>query len=476
MRQRNSRFISKILSLGLLIVSVAPTLTTMSVHAAGASLGFTPNRVEVASDSTFDLSLTLNTGGQSVNALEVYVSFPADKLQVVSPTTGSSFVSFWINGPSYSNTNGSLSFQGGLPNPGINTTAGIISTINFRAKSPGTATIRYQINSKILANDGAGTSIPLTFGQAIITIRPATPAGPVVSSSTHEDPGHWYSSPAFNASWTSPGGTDYSYVFDQLPTTTPDEVAETQGTVVAQTMTGDGQWFFHIRAKAGGVWGATTHYLFKVDNSPPASFTITTDSNSILSGQRGVFNFTTTDGVSGIAYYEARVVRLDGDEDAVTAFSEAVSPYQSPKLGDGRYRLVVRAVDTAGNVMEATLDFSVGVGGIGLSNGQAFLTNPLAINIIFISFIFLLLLLSILLIGRLHERRQADRAIAQVRLLQQEISRRRSDLQRLEGIYQQAVSPPPETLTERFQPGQNLTTQVSQGSPSTSRNERELIA
>ncbi len=419
--------------------------------ASNVALSFSPNKSDQLVGSTFDVSLVLNTGGQAVNALEVYVSFPSDKLQVVSPSVGNSFVSFWVNGPSFSNTDGSLVFQGGLPNPGINTAAGIISTITFRAKSAGTAFIKYQTSSKVLANDGSGTSLPITFGQAAITVKPSPPAGPVVVSSSHEDPGTWYATPTFEATWTSADATDYSYVFDQVPTTTPDETAESQATAVTHSVTGDGQWFFHIRAKAGDVWGATTHFVFKVDGTQPAQFGITTDSSSLLSGQRGVFGYQTTDGGSGIDHYEVRILRLDGKGDQVTAFTEAVSPYQTPKLDDGKYKLIVRAIDRAGNVREATLDFSVGVVA-GAFPSRPFITNPILINVIVVSLIFLLLLVLLLLLAKHHEKRQEERALAQVRILQQEIARRRQDLQRLEGIYYQATQPVAEQVVPPSSP------------------------
>ncbi len=254
----------------LLVGLVAPAPS----QAATGSILFSPNRSEQIVDSTFDVSILLNTGGVAVNALELYLTFPADKIQVVTPTSGSSVLSFWVNGPTYSNQTGTLSFVGGLPNPGITTSAGVISTVTFRAKAAGSAVIKVLGHSKVLSNDGAGTPLAVTLGQALVTIKPAAPAGLTVSSSSHQDQAIWYAEPTFIASWPEILGGSYSYIIDQFPTTIPDEIAESTTPMITKSVAADGRWYFHLRAAVNGVWGATTHFVFQVDTSPPAAFEI----------------------------------------------------------------------------------------------------------------------------------------------------------------------------------------------------------
>lgn len=442
---------------GLCLLLIATVLPWSEVDAAGVTLSFSPNQGQYLTDSTFDVSLVLNTNGQAINALEVYMSYPADKLQIVSPTTGNSFISIWIAGPSYSNTDGTATFSGGLPTPGITTSAGIISTVKFRAKASGKAIITYQTKSKILANDISGTSLPITSGQAVINISNAPPAGPVVSSTSHEDPGKWYADRTFLASWEAVG-SEYSYIFDQSPTTAPDETAETTTTTVAKTVEEDGQWYFHIRAKRNGVWGATTHFVFRVDTTPPAKFTIQADTLAIRSGERGIFSFVTTDSGSGVDYYEVRVMNQSGDSNEATTFIEATSPYQLPQLSDGRYRLIVRATDFAGNSVEQSVDFTVGIAAAGAGNYRSLISNPALINIAVISSIFLLLLLLLILIRNYREKNRLNRVINEVRHLQEEIKVRRQELEKLENAYGQTSSNL-NSLVQGDQPRQTLPTQ-----------------
>ncbi|HEC66752.1 MAG TPA: hypothetical protein ENI23_15870, partial [bacterium] len=238
------------------------------------------------SGSTFNLSIFLNTRGNPVNTVKLDVSFPSDKLQIVNPAAGNSFISLWVTQPVYSNTFGTMSLQGGLPSPGINTSAGLISTITFRAKAPGTAVISILNSSQALANDGQGTDLSGTYGRAVINIKIPAPEGPIVTSISHGDQNIWYrdTNPAF--SWTVESlalddgyaeGAEYSWSFDQDPTAIPDN--DVDGNLKSLTFEGieSGIWYLHIKARVGGVWGQTTHYVVHIDNDPPASFVPTID-------------------------------------------------------------------------------------------------------------------------------------------------------------------------------------------------------
>jgi len=104
---------------------------------AGASLYLSPGNGTFFVGSTFDVSIFVNTGGNNVNAVKVDLKFDPRKIQIASPTAGKSFIEVWISPPVYSNVDGTASFQGGVPSPGINTSSGVVSTITFRAIAPG---------------------------------------------------------------------------------------------------------------------------------------------------------------------------------------------------------------------------------------------------------------------------------------------------------------------------------------------------
>src|SRR3989344_1021647 len=65
--------------------------------------------------STFSISLLLDTEGKSINAIQAFLSFPPDLLQVVSPSAGGSIVGVWTVPPKFNNTTGRINLEGGIP-------------------------------------------------------------------------------------------------------------------------------------------------------------------------------------------------------------------------------------------------------------------------------------------------------------------------------------------------------------------------
>jgi hypothetical protein len=294
--------------------------------------------------STFNVSVFVNTQESVVNAIEVDLKFPPDLLQVTNPTAGVSFISVWADQPSYSNKDGIISFKGGVPNPGIKTSAGLVSTITFRAKTPGTARISFSDSSKVLLADGKGTNILKSNanGEYILILEP--PEGPNITSPTHPSQASWYANnnPVFFFEGQE-GVTDYSYVLNQDPSGTPDNISEGAGNSVSLNDVGNGVWYFHVKSKRNGIWGGVSHYPIHIDNMPPKSFQVKIDSVSLA-------YFKTEDLLSGMDYYEVSVADVsDPETSANPFFLESVSPYKIPSAGSGKYMVLVRAYDKAGN-------------------------------------------------------------------------------------------------------------------------------
>jgi hypothetical protein len=309
--------------------------------------------------STFDVSIFVNTGGANINAIKVDLKFNPLQIQIVNPTVGKSFISLWISQPSYSNVNGTVSFQGGLPNPGVNTTSGLVSTLTFRAITPGTGTVLVMEDSHVFLNDGKGTDILNSTGRGIYDTVLPPPGGPKIFSSTNPDEYKWYKNNSPNFSWEKEEGvTDFSYSFDRDYLGVPDNISEGGDDSVSYDNLEDGFWYFHIKAKKNGIWGGITTYVAKIDTTPPAEFTLNIESNlaSIISTGPPIVNFITTDALSGIDRYEIKTISLGRANvaDNVGFFVETSSPYRPPLNKSGINKIVVRAFDEAGNWRDAS--------------------------------------------------------------------------------------------------------------------------
>lgn len=133
-----------------------------------------PSQAEVSVGNILNIQITVDTLGKTINNAESLVQFPKDLLEVVSIDKRSSIFSLWVEEPSFSNSTGQITFNGGVPNPGFTGSNGNIVSIIFRAKKTGTASIIFS-SSAVRENDGLGTDILSgRFGSqiSVIDIKP----------------------------------------------------------------------------------------------------------------------------------------------------------------------------------------------------------------------------------------------------------------------------------------------------------------
>ncbi len=100
------------------------------------------------------------------------------------------------------------------------------------------------------------------------------PLAPVITSPTHPVPGTWYASSTATFNWAQPEGDPaevdgYAWRIDHDPTTeVPPRTAEIATTATFPGLA-SGDWYFHLRARAGSKWSTTVHRLVRVDTAPP---------------------------------------------------------------------------------------------------------------------------------------------------------------------------------------------------------------
>ncbi len=343
-----------------------------------AALFLSPASGTFLAGSTFDVSIYVDTLGDPVNAIEANIKFPPQQLAIVKPSGGKSLIELWVTQPTYSNTVGTASFTGVIPN-GANTRSGLIATVTFRALAPGPAAITFLPNSKVLSHDGVGTETILETKRAVFIVNPKPPEGPKVFSPTHPFEGRWYNNSAPVLNWESlPGVTGYSYIIDNKPETVPDNTAEvTEPESVSQTLA-DGIWYMHIKARKDGVWGSASHFALRIDSDPPAKFVPEVQFLTATLNNRALLSFFTTDTLSGIDHYEVGIIDRDASADLSPVFIEAQSPYQIPSYTSTNLHAVVRAVDRAGNVRDESIDITIPTSFI-----QALSVNRILFSILF---------------------------------------------------------------------------------------------
>ncbi|MDO8529922.1 MAG: cohesin domain-containing protein [bacterium] len=341
------------------------------VFAAAADLYFSPSSHSLDVGSSFSVKVQVSSPNQEMNAVSGVVSFPKDKLEVISLSKSASVINIWVQEPAFSNSAGTVNFEGIVLNPGFKGVQAQIITINFRAKSAGGASVSF-LDASILANDGKGTNILSGMGTAKFNVssfidpekEPAasqvagTPRAPTMYSPTHPDPSNWYASSDATFQWGLPSDvTEVSFLLDTYPINNGEKL---RGLVTSHTYKSldDGIWYFHIKFKNKYGWGPATHFTVQIDKEKPRPIVLSFPHGAISLDNRPVALFNTTDSLSGIDYYEVKI----GDKYTYQLLPDAVAtsnPYVIPPQEPGNYSMKVLAYDKAGNFSEATGTFEI---------------------------------------------------------------------------------------------------------------------
>lgn len=151
---------------------IALVLALFPAFAFAATLTFSPSSGSYGAGQDLTVNVYVSSADQAMNAVSGTISFPANRLSVVSISKTNSIISLWTADPTFSNSDGSVNFEGIVLNPGFTGNNGKVISITFRALSAGNANMDFDSGS-VLANDGSGTSIPTTLGSADFTITGA---------------------------------------------------------------------------------------------------------------------------------------------------------------------------------------------------------------------------------------------------------------------------------------------------------------
>lgn len=354
-----------------------------------ATLYFAPASGTYKADGAFSVSVYVSSAERPMNAVQGDISFPADKLEVTSLSKGS-VINLWVQEPVFSNSAGSVNFEGIVLNPGFTGASGKIITINFKAKSSGTATLVFSSGS-VLANDGKGTNILISLGSAQFTLgapepttppaaspaepeasapeapapaapeaapaaTTAAPAAPRISSATHPDSDKWYA--ARDARFTWPVSSDITgarLLVGKLPRSSPTVVYAPAISYRELPDLEDGVWYFHVQLRNASGWGGISHFKFQIDSAKPNAFEITEIARTTPTDPKARFIFSAQDAVSGIDYYE---IQIDS-ESAEIWRDDGSHRYVTPAMGPGQHTLMAKAVDQAGNSLVDSVEFTV---------------------------------------------------------------------------------------------------------------------
>jgi hypothetical protein len=131
---------------------------------------------EYAIGDVVDVTLHINTGTVSVNAVEAKLTYLPDVLEFVSSDDAHSVIDLWITKPTRAD-DAHIYFSGLTP-LGFKSDDATVSTLSFRVKQP-LVTEVVVLDPLVLRNDGLGTALavtPQTFSLSVAKQVPVTQA------------------------------------------------------------------------------------------------------------------------------------------------------------------------------------------------------------------------------------------------------------------------------------------------------------
>lgn len=352
--------------LGCVIVYI---LSATTLHAATLSLS--PATGVYQANTTFSVTVLVNTKGQPINASEGTIRFNPNELSVVSVNRSGSIFNLWVAEPTYSNSVGTVSFSGGLPS-GYTGSAGNIMTVTFRALGSGPTKVNFSGGS-VLANDGKGTNVLTSMGNGSYTVQAAsvvpeteiieyiasanTPTAPIIKSATHSDPDAWHTNKTASLNWVIPQGvTAIRTLLDQNPTSIPTKVYDTPISSIELPDLPEGKSYFHIQFKNADGWGKVTHYRLAIDTVRPNSIDISHEEGADLSNPNQVLLVAVDDATSEVKRFQ---VKLDNSDPFEYRTDSGSSTIPLPQLEPGYHSVIIEAFDEAGNSIIGTYSFTV---------------------------------------------------------------------------------------------------------------------
>ncbi len=354
----------------ILFAFASAFIVAVPAMAQAASLYFSPSSGTYTIGSTLSVGIYVSSADQAMNAASGVISFPSDKLEVTSLSKTGSIFSLWVQEPSFSNSAGTVNFEGVVLNPGFSGAMGKIIAVNFRIKAAGTATLNFSSGS-VLANDGQGTNILASLGNASFSLGGAAPtvpeattpseaagapSAPQISSPTHSDTNKWYAADDAKFVWSVPSDvTAARLLVGKIPQAVPTVYYSPAINSKELFDLADGIWYFHVQLKNAAGWGAISHFRFQIDTEKPSRFEIREIERDDKTNPRVKFVFDAKDETSGIDHYE---VQIDDSNPQVWQ-DEDSGVFETPALGPGQHTLIAKAIDKAGNSLANSAEFSI---------------------------------------------------------------------------------------------------------------------
>lgn len=323
-----------------------------------STLRLSPETGVYSPEFDFRSSIFLDTGEESVNAVEAVLTYDPDIIEVSSIDTSDSSCDFFLE-ESNDRAHGvihisCIKIEEGFPENGTK-----IADLVMKGKVLGRAQVGFTKGTMVLADDGIGTDVLRTYTGASYVVEHQRDARAtssveeiggheVIFSTTHPNPERWYRSRSIGLRWV-PSGPAYVNIDTDI-SAVPTDIVDTGSDVYQKDVATDGQYFVHFKR---GSNDKITTLPIKIDTVPPDNLSVEVSENSISTGEVVRVKVSASDDLSGLQknFY----VKI-GDQHF---FLPARSDLSIPFYKSGTYPIYIRVFDNAGNYSDSTTNITV---------------------------------------------------------------------------------------------------------------------
>ena len=323
-----------------------------------STMSFQPESDLFVMEQEHWINIQIKTGGESINAVEVVASYDPKSLYVEDLIFANSFCSpEFIFKKEIDNVQGKLHIQCGVLEQTFQKYITTVADILVQPLKDGLTTLKFEAESKVLANDGLGTNVlrsVVNGSYQIVSTNPNNDKPPtlLIFSYTHPNSERWYKNKNIHVEWQKHlEQYQLAYSIDKSPNYIPDGQLITANNFLDFQIEGDGVYYLHLSLIKSDAIVTTSHFKIQVDSTPPLIPEIKISADRVKKGDVVRFEFGGSDATSGLQknYY----VRFDG------IFFPVLSELQVPFLEKGRYKVTLRVFDNANNFTDVAKEIIV---------------------------------------------------------------------------------------------------------------------
>jgi hypothetical protein len=227
--------------------AVVFALFLLPAFASAATLSVSPASQQTSVGKSVTYTVLLSSPDQSANAVEADITV-SGSAKIVSLSKNGSLITLWAQEPSV--TSSQNAHFSGVFFSGFNASGGTVIKVVVQGASIGEGSISLS-NARVLANDGSGTTLPLTTRGGELSVTAAAAAPPVSPKASIKNNGTPKTGTSTSATATSTASTtDGTSLFDVSAT------ADTSGNSAA------GQGLRDYTSLQTGAFGALFGLLF----------------------------------------------------------------------------------------------------------------------------------------------------------------------------------------------------------------------